>query len=125
MSTIHYGFDAVTRLGVFTASSEVKEDPRYIVVTSEEFFDIASIRLTDDNVIEIVMPTEYQISMRLEEKRAVKLTEAAGKIDLLRDVAEFTPSDEASAKLEEWRKYRAELYGATLASESDLPKSPE
>lgn len=125
-----YGFNSSTGRCVWSIDHKPTEVSGIVVLESDKMLDISAIMLetnTDGvhSIVDVVMNDEELLASE-KSKHYTEMTVAKDKIDTLTDVVEFTPSDEASAELKAWRKYRAELYGMDFTSLGTVkwPKSP-
>lgn len=128
---MYYGFNKETGRCQWSIDMEPVVPENIVMLQSDETLDICKIQLgKDDNGNDIIVDIVYTEKELLEEakqKHVYEMETAKTQIDTLNDVVEFTPSEEAEAKLLAWRKYRAELYGMDFTSLDTVvwPKSPD
>jgi len=124
MAKVYYGFNNETKACVWTADGKTAPMAGITVIVSDISYQIADIEMEMlDGVASIKtrVVSDAELMSAAESERTSKLSYAANKISVLTDVAEFEPSEEATAELTAWRKYRAALYTLTI----DDPTSVE
>ncbi len=115
-----YGFNSGSGRCMWSIDHPPVVPEGVVLLSSDESLDINDIMLvTDDDgnySIGAVVLNDSELLDIAKNKHQSEMTYAKEQIDTLNDVVEFTPSEAATAKLNEWRKYRAELYAVDFTS---------
>lgn len=115
-----YGFNSDSGRCIWSIDHPPIVPEGVVLLSSDESLNINDIMLvTDDDgnySIGSVVLTDLELLDCAKIKHQAEMSVAKEQIDTLNDVVEFTPSDEAAAKLVGWRKYRAELYAVDFTS---------
>lgn len=127
---MYYGFEKETKMCIWSIDTMPGVPEGMVVLKGADGLDIRELRLGQDGdeyVITEYVKTEEDLLNEAKSLQSHYMQTAKTQIDTLNDVVEFTPSDEAEAKLAEWRKYRADLYNMDFTSMESLvwPKSPD
>jgi len=108
-----YGFKKSTGKCVWSIDVKPTQPDGVVILESEIDYDIGKVCLggtEDAPTIDAVIMSEEEKLANEKSKRDYLLNIATAKVGVLADVVEFANTEESEANLEQWRKYRVELY---------------
>lgn len=126
-----YGFDSVTLKCHWAIQYDTPPTPNIIVVESNEEFDLRAIKLEISNngtySIATIPISVEEVLLGYRATRESKMSAAKSIVELLTDVVELEPTDDAKQKLASWKKYRVALYNMDLTDIEKVvwPTEPE
>jgi Caudovirales tail fibre assembly protein. len=125
-----YGFDEKTKECLWTADGDVNIPEGMIVLQSDDDHDITQIELgVNDTGDYYIAPLTITDGMRIDRAKSERLDSLAfakEQINILTDLKEFSKKPEYESMLNDWRKYRVELYEMDITDPDNIkwPKRP-